>query len=424
MYNSAIFNDRYKCIKKIGQGGMSSVFLCIDQNIQKKWAVKIITRGQFDEKNRPYKSYENNSNEIKNIFSPISSEITLLKSLDYYMFPRITDAFLEGDYVGIVTDYIEGETLDSYLKREGPIPVNTALRYFEELLKALEYLHSQNPGIIYLDMKPENIMIRPDGEIRLIDFGIASSVLLKGRSLGTIGYSPPEQYVAGRLLTEKTDIFALAMTLYVMLTAKKPQKDLAIQTDLIKREKSIPLFLRELIVRCVNPDEKSRPDTGEISRIIRNKSGTERGVFPTVLAFIAILIATSLAVYWGATAYRQKKYEEYRNEMIKKASVYVDNGEYTKLGLRVISGYLSGDFLDDDTKEYYTFVVAKNYFEVQKDYASAQYYFRKLSSEKYPELEEYLSVCKRMKGFENDDERIYMLMKNEVEDRKERTYGK
>lgn len=403
--NSAIFNGRYKCIKKIGQGGMSLVYLCVDQNIHQKWAVKIIPNAKQ-----------------KDNFTSVSSEITLLKSLDYYMFPRITDAFIEKDHIGIVTDYIEGETLDSYLKREGPMPVNTALRYFKELLHAMEYLHSLTPGILYLDMKPENIMMRPDGEIRLIDFGIASSILLKGRSLGTLGYSPPEQYVAGAILSEKADVFALAMTLYTMLTGKRPKKELASQIEYIRKEKNIPHFLKELIISCVNTNPEIRPSVSDILRIINNKFKAEKGLFPTVLICVLVMSTLAGTVALSAHIYRQKKYEIYRNEMILRASNYIENGEFTKGGLNIISSYLCGDYLDEDTKDLYTFEIAKNYFEVQKDYASAQYYFKKLNKEKYPQVEEYLILCERMRGFNSEDDRLVMLMQDEIDDRKERVY--
>lgn len=401
MYNSAFFYGRYKCIKKIGQGGMSSVFLCVDNNIHKKWAVKII----------PCKKTEHFS---------VGSEIALLKSLDYYMFPRITDAFFKDDCIGIVTDYIEGETLDSYLKREGPLPINTALRYFEELLLSLDYLHSQNPGILYLDMKPDNIMIRPDGEIRLIDFGIAGSILLKGRSYGTIGYSPPEQYVTGQTLTEKTDIFALAMTLYSMLTGKRPLKDLSEQIELVKNSKTIPLFVRDLIIRCTNKNPEKRPNTSEILQALKNKTGTEKGALPIAIMMVVMTLLLSGAAICVYNSYVRKKHEQYKDEMLKKAEEYLDNGEYTRRGLTIISGYLNGDFLDIETEDYYTFEVAKNYFEIQKDYASAEHYFSRLNKEKYPQAEEYLLLCKKMRAFDSDDEKIARLMTGEVENGKER----
>ena len=179
MYNSAYFSKRYKIIKKIGTGGMSSVYLCVDKNINKKWAVKKLSESTL---------FYSNLSSDGSISNP---EIELLKLLDYYMFPGISDAFIEDGKICIVTDYIEGQTLSSYLKTNGALPVEVALSYFKELLYALEYLHTRDNPILYLDMKPANIMIRPDGSIRLIDFGIAGSILLKSKSIGSIGYSPP-----------------------------------------------------------------------------------------------------------------------------------------------------------------------------------------------------------------------------------------
>ena len=139
MYNSAYFNDRYKVLKQIGKGGMSFVYLCVDKNIGKKWAIKCINYSNSKSDGRKHLKSSNGC--------LAESEINLLKSLDYYMFPQIIDAFRQNNNIYIVTDYVEGENLESYLKREGPMPVNTALKYFEELLNALIYLHSRNPAI-------------------------------------------------------------------------------------------------------------------------------------------------------------------------------------------------------------------------------------------------------------------------------------
>jgi len=250
--NSAIYNDRYQVIRKIGQGGMSSVFLCLDHHINKKWALKLVNAAGSD-------------------FSSEQSEIALLKSFDFYMFPVIIDAFSYGNQIGIVTEYIEGENLCEYIKREGALPVQKALKYYEELLKALIYLHSRKPGILYLDMKPQNIMIRPDGEIRLIDFGIAASVLTKSKSMGSAGYSPPEQYLMGQSLSEKTDVFALGMTLYTMITGRKPVNDLFIQTQIIRNDSSIPLYVRKLILKSIHPEADMRPTPGELLGIVNKE---------------------------------------------------------------------------------------------------------------------------------------------------------
>ena len=391
MYKSAFSNARYKCIRKIGQGGTSSVYLCVDNHINQKWAVKII----------------NNGSSFLNL---IDTEIELLKSFDYYMFPRIVDAFCEDGCVGVVTDYIEGESLKTYIRREGPLPINVALNYFEELLKAIMYLHSQSPPILYLDMKPDNIMVKSDGTIRLIDFGIASSILLKSKSYGTVGYSPPEQYIKNGSLTEKTDVFALAMTLYTMLTGYEPDKNLSIQINHIKKSNKIPKIIKDLIINCVKEDEKKRFSTEDICLFLTSKKMRMKSVIPTA-AFAAITIFILCITTFAVTKHvKTSRYEKYKTEMISQASKYIEDGNYTDKGIRIICGYLDGNFLDEETEEHFIYEVAKNYFEVQGDYASARYYFSKLDKEKYPMVDHYIRQCDQMRKFTSFDKEIEELM--------------
>lgn len=397
MYNSALFYNRYKVLRKIGQGGMSSVYLCLDTHIKKEWVVKLI--------------------ETKNgKVSFANSEINLLKSLDYYMFPRIVDAFYEDNSIGIVTDYIEGESLDSYLKREGALPVNIALKYYEELLGALIYLHSLNPPILYLDMKPSNIMLRPDGTIRLIDFGIARSILIKGKCYGSYGYSPPEQYEEGRIINEKADVFALAMTVYEMLTADEPSSDLIKQRLIIRENHNIPAAVKRIILSCTQQDENKRPMPLEVLELLKGKRASAKGVIPSVFILITVCIVFFIMLYSMLSIYRQKNYERHRENMLSEAAAYIEDGEYTRKGLSVIAGYVDGKLLDKDSEEYYTYKLAVNYFEVQKDYVNAQVYFKRLSRDKYPQVEEYLKICESMRGFLDSDEEIAKRLIFEVND--------
>ena len=149
---SYILHDRYEIIGELGTGGMSQVYLCVDNHIGKKWAVKKI-----------HCSKQN--------IKLIESEISTLKALDYPLFPRITDAWIgQGSVTGdssyyIVTDYIDGVSLDKVLKTRQVLPESTVIKYVNDLANALKFLHCQSPPILYLDMKPSNIMVKKDGSI-------------------------------------------------------------------------------------------------------------------------------------------------------------------------------------------------------------------------------------------------------------------
>ena len=402
MYNSAYFSKRYKIIEKIGTGGMSSVYLCVDKNIHKKWAIKKLSESTL--------FYSNLSGD-GSISNP---EIELLKSLDYYMFPGISDAFIEDGKICIVTDYIEGQTLSSYLKTNGALPVDVALRYFEELLYALEYLHTRDTPILYLDMKPSNIMIRPDGSIRLIDFGIAGSILLKSKCIGSIGYSPPEQYVEGARLSEKSDVFALGMTLYEMLTGNKPDTDLSIQRRNINAVR-IPKRIKQLILLCIRTDADLRPSTGQIKEYLNKKKRREKGALPVAVITCIVSILFIILVFFTYQKSIKHIQGEYRKDMIAKASENMENGEYSREAIRIICGYIDGNFLDKESDEKYSYEVARYYFYKERDYARAKVYFKRLSIDKYPEVEGYIKVCNKMSSFDGNEERMADLMKAEVE---------
>lgn len=416
MYNSAYFNDRYKVLKQIGKGGMSFVYLCVDKNIGKKWAIKCINYSNSKSDGRKHLKSSNGC--------LAESEINLLKSLDYYMFPQIIDAFRQNNNIYIVTDYVEGENLESYLKREGPMPVNTALKYFEELLNALIYLHSRNPAILYLDMKPANIMLKPDGSIKLIDFGIAGSILLKSKSLGSIGYSPPEQYVAGSELSERTDMFALAMTLYSMLTGEKPDKNLQRQRELVSQSKEIPHFLKEIILSCINEKVELRPYPEDVIKTLRENKARGVGSLPVCMVAGLVLMSITILSLFGVRALKQYKAVRYREEMLTKASEYIENGEYNLQGVKIICGYIDSRLLDDKTTDYFTYEVAKNYFDIQKDYGKARIYFKRLDLNIYPEAARYIRLCDGMRKFSDDENTLAGMLTNEIENTKNRNKEK
>lgn len=375
-----LLHGRYEIIRELGTGGMSQVYLCVDNHIKKPWAIKRI----------PYRNSDINI---------IEGEIKVLKELDYYMFPRITDAFKDDEAYYIVTDYIEGETLENIL----PLSEDIAIKYMRELADALMFLHAQSPPILYLDMKPSNIMVRGDGSIRLIDFGIAQSIIEPSKSLGTRGYAAPEQYTCNAILSGKTDVFALGMTLYSMLTGKRPFTSYSNQIDATKKSEKISRKMKNLILECIANDPENRVDIVEIKSRLNTFSKDLRRM--KVFTFSIVLAATVLCVLAGIISKEESIRDEKNTsrEMVKEISQYVDNGEYTKDGIRIICGYLDGNFLDEESSEYYTYVVARNLFEIQRDYTSAKRYFDRLNKEKYPECVYFSKICENMTGFSCND---------------------
>jgi serine/threonine-protein kinase len=153
-------------------------------------------------------------------------EAEMLAGLSHPHLPRVTDHFEQDGKAYLVMEFVPGETLLSFLQREGlPQPQARVFEWTRQLSDALEYLHTQDPPIIFRDLKPANIMLTPSGQIKLVDFGIAR--LFKPgqakdtQAFGTVGYSAPEQYGRGQT-DARSDVYALGVLIYQLLTGYDP----------------------------------------------------------------------------------------------------------------------------------------------------------------------------------------------------------
>lgn len=207
-----VIDGKYEILKEIGRGGMSVVYLAMDKRLNKQWAVKEIR-----------KRGSGKNDEI--VVNSLLAEANMMKKLDHPALPRIVDIIDNGITIYVVMDYIEGESLDKILNEYGAQPEELVVNWAKQLCDALSYLHSQRPPIIYRDMKPANVMLKPEGNIKIIDFGIAREYkeqnLADTTVLGTKGYAPPEQY-SGQT-DARSDIFALGMTMHHLLTGVDPR---------------------------------------------------------------------------------------------------------------------------------------------------------------------------------------------------------
>lgn len=208
----SVIDGKYEILKEIGRGGMSIVYLAMDKRLNKQWAVKEIR-----------KKGSGKNDEV--IVNSLLAEANMMKRLDHPSLPRIVDIIDNGITIYIIMDYIEGESLDKILNEYGAQPEEMVIGWAKQLCDTLGYLHSQRPPIIYRDMKPANIMLKPEGNIKIIDFGIAREYkeqnLADTTVLGTRGYAPPEQY-SGQT-DPRSDIFALGMTMHHLLTGVDPR---------------------------------------------------------------------------------------------------------------------------------------------------------------------------------------------------------
>ena len=200
-----LLNQTYRILQVLGTGGMSTVYLAEHIRLHTLVAVKQMARPQ-----QPGDS---------------GSEYRLLSRLHHPMLPCVMDAFAEGGYQYLVEEYVRGRTLQQVLQQEGKIPESSARAWMAMLCDVLQYLHSQTPPIVYRDLKPSNIMLCPDGSLKLLDFGIAREAReeTSGSSshAGSYGYCAPEQFGHG-VADARTDIYSLGMTFHHLLTGKSP----------------------------------------------------------------------------------------------------------------------------------------------------------------------------------------------------------
>ena len=212
-YVGQVIDDKYEILKLIGQGGMSKVYLAMDKRLNKQWAVKEIEKRVRDK-----------NNEV--VVQSAIAEANMIKQFDHKAIVRIVDIIDNGDVIYIIEDYIEGETLSTILEAEGAIPQEKVIDWDMQLCEALEYLHTYNPPIIYRDMKPGNVMLKPDGTVKVIDFGIAREYKQHNMQdttyLGTKGYAAPEQFGGQGQTDARTDIYGLGVTLYHLVTGQNP----------------------------------------------------------------------------------------------------------------------------------------------------------------------------------------------------------
>jgi len=240
---NSVIRNRYKVLRLLGEGGMGAVYLVRDYKEQgATWAAK-----EF------WHLHE------KNFFS---KEASLLMELSHRGLPRVIDYFTEKEKNYLIMERIEGLTLEEILAKKGQaFTPREVLPWAYQLCDILDYLHTRNPPVIFRDLKPSNIMLDINSDIRLIDFGIARFYEPKKAKdttpLGTPGYSPPEQYGRGQT-SPASDIYSLGATLYYLLSGIDPAEFNFNFPPIKKLNKKFCPHLDQIIATCLNLDPRER----------------------------------------------------------------------------------------------------------------------------------------------------------------------
>jgi eukaryotic-like serine/threonine-protein kinase len=216
--HGTVLEDRYEILRICGRGGMSTVYTARDlrfHHVERLCAIKEMHVAAPDDQTRVLR------------IANFEQEAAMLATLSHQAIPKIFDFFADGGLVYLVLEFIEGENLESVIDNSAkPVPESTMVDWALQILNVLSYLHDHEPEpIVFRDMKPSNIMLRPDGRVALIDFGIARTFqpLQKGTMIGTEGYAPPEQYRG--IAEPRGDLYALGATLHHLATRTDPRTE-------------------------------------------------------------------------------------------------------------------------------------------------------------------------------------------------------
>lgn len=229
---STLQGGKYQVIKVLGQGGFGITYLAENTMLEKRVALKEFFPKELcgrDNTSHLTLGTQNNAETVERLRERFLKEAKNIAKLDHPSIVKIHDVFEENSTAYYVMDHIEGVSLSDMVKRGGPLPEDKAVEYITKIGGALEYMHSRQ--MTHFDVKPANIMVRQsDDTPLLIDFGLSKQYDTKGDATSTLmqgvshGFSPIELYNFGSIATfsPQTDVYALAATLYYLLTGNVP----------------------------------------------------------------------------------------------------------------------------------------------------------------------------------------------------------
>ncbi len=296
--NSTLQGGKYRIIEKLGQGGFGITYLAENTLLLGKVAIKEFFFKEYcnrdDSTSRVTIPTSGNREIVERFKQKFIKEAKTTFKLNHPNIVRILDVYEENDTAYYVMDYIEGESLGDMVKRRGAIPEAEALGYVKDVASALEYIHSKN--INHLDIKPGNLMKgNEDGRIIVIDFGVAKQFglfALQGEQAEhgattpvgiSYGYSPAEQYSKNgvQAFSPQSDVYALAATLFKLLTGNTPPEATNIQDEGLPVAELQEKQISRPVISAIAMAMKGRYErTQSVAEFISNLSGDDTVVIP------------------------------------------------------------------------------------------------------------------------------------------------
>lgn len=324
----AVIDSKYRILSKVGQGGMSTVYLAINEKANKPWAIKEVRKDGVQ--------------NFDIVRQSLIVETDLLKKLNHKNLPSIIDIIDQDDNFLIVMDYIEGVTLDKIVNEYGPQKQEDVVNWAIQLCDVLQYLHTREPSIVYRDMKPSNVMLKYDGSVVLIDFGTAreykSRAVGDTTCLGTQGYAAPEQFGGQGQTDARTDIYCLGATMYHLLTGHNPSEPPYEMYPITHWNAALSSGLEGIILKCTQKNPEDRFQTAEeLMDALQNYKDLDapkmRRYKNIVGGFAALVCMTIVCGGFSAGTYsyakdQQKQEYAYLLDSAQKASNKEDKKNY------------------------------------------------------------------------------------------------
>ena len=322
----SLVDGKYKILNKVGQGGMSVVYMAINEKANKTWAVKEVRKdGVLN---------------FESVKQGLVAETNILKKLSHPNLPSIIDVIDTEDSFIIIMDYVQGNSLNKALEEYGAQPQEYVIEWAKQLCDVLGYLHSRQPPIIYRDMKPANIMLKPDGNVTLIDFGTAREFKEKNLAdttcLGTVGYAAPEQFGGMGQTDARTDIYCLGATLYHLVTGCNPSEPPYEMKPIREINPSLSGGLERIILKCTqrNPEDRYQSAAELMYALDHYKEIDEDYKKKQKRKLAKFIVPTALAVVFAVAGFAlshvaaQQATDTYR-DILYEASKTADYGDGT-----------------------------------------------------------------------------------------------
>lgn len=315
----SLVDGKYKILNKVGQGGMSVVYLAMNEKANKQWAVKEVRKDGV--------------RDFEVVKQGLVAETDILKKLSHPNLPSIIDVIDTDESFIIIMDYIQGNSLNKALEEFGAQPQENVIIWAKQLCDVLNYLHTRTPAIIYRDMKPANIMLKPDGNVTLIDFGTAREYKEKNLAdttcLGTVGYAAPEQFGGMGQTDARTDIYCLGATLYHLVTGMNPCEPPYEIKPIRDINPGLSAGLEKIILKCCQRDPNDRYQSAAelmfaLEHYLEEDEDFKKRQKKKLTTFIAMLVLSlvfGLTSIWGYLSAEQKKGENYDQILLEAESV-------------------------------------------------------------------------------------------------------